>query len=64
MKKLLLQTSAILFLLLLGSKAAWADDFVVERAINLGQLNSWVDMSQFQWQEIDHGIQDNHEEME
>ena len=43
---------------------AWADDFTVERAVNLGTLDSWADMSQFQWQEIDYVIQDNREEME
>ncbi len=36
---------------------AWADDFIVERATNLGQLDSWADISQFQWQVIDHAIQ-------
>ncbi len=36
-----------------------ADDFTVERAVNLSQLDSWADISKFQWQEIDHGIQDN-----
>jgi len=43
---------------------ALADDFTVERAVNLSQLDSWADMSRFQWQEIDHGIQDNREEMD
>ena len=42
----------------------WADDFTVERAVNLGQLDSWADVSKFQWQEIDHGILDNREEMD
>ena len=23
----------------------WADDFTVERAVNLGQLDSWADVS-------------------
>ena len=32
---------------------------MVERAVNLSQLDSWADISKFQWQEIDHGIQDN-----
>lgn len=41
-----------------------ADDFTVERAVNLGQLDSWADISKFQWQEIDHVIQDNREEMD
>jgi len=29
----------------------FADDFTVERAVNLGQLDSWADISKFQWQE-------------
>ena len=62
MKKLLVTALTTLFLLLSGSEAVWADDFTVERAVNLAQLSSWADMSQFQWQEIDHGIQDNREE--
>ena len=41
-----------------------ADDFTVERAVNLSQLESWTDISQFQWQEIDHIIQDNGAEMD
>ena len=53
-----------LCLLLFGSTAVWADDFTVERAVNLSQLDSWADMSRFQWQEIDHGIQDNSQEMD
>ena len=44
--------------------SVWADDFTVERAVNLGQLDSWADVSKFQWQEIDHGILDNREEMD
>ena len=42
----------------------FADDFTVERAVNLGQLDSWADISKFQWQEIDHVVQDNREEMD
>lgn len=57
-------TLSILAMLCMTASTAWADDFTVERAVNLGQLNSWADMSQFQWQEIDHGIQDNHEEVD
>ena len=53
-----------LSMLLLSSTAAWADDFIVERAVGLAQMDSWADISRFQWQEIDHGIQDNKEEME
>ena len=53
-----------LCLMLFGSTAVWADDFTVERAVNLGQLDSWADMSRFQWQVIDHGIQDNSQEMD
>ena len=64
MKQIVRQTLATLLLLFLCSATVWADDFTVERAVNLGQLDSWADMSQFQWQEIDHGIQDNREEMD
>ena len=64
MKQLLVTALTTLFLLLSGSEAVWADDFTVERAVNLGQLDSWADMSKFQWQEIDHGIQDNGAEMD
>ena len=51
-------------MLLIGRTAAWADDFTVERAVNLNQLNSWANISKFQWQKIDHGIQDNRQEMD
>ena len=61
MKKNMLSILAMLFLTV---STAWADDFTVERAVNLGQLESWADMSQFQWQEIDHSIQDNRQEMD
>ena len=64
MKRLLKPTLVILFLLLVGKPSVLADDFTVERAVNLGQLDSWADISQFQWQEIDHVIQDNREEMD
>ena len=64
MKQLLRQTLTTLSLLLLSCVTVWADDFTVERAVNLGQLDSWADISQFQWQAIDHGIQDNREEMD
>lgn len=57
------QILSIFVLLWLTVSGVWADDFTVERAINLSQLDSWADISQFQWQEIDHGIQDNGEEM-
>ena len=60
----LFKTLTTLVLLLTSGMTVWADDFTVERAINLGQLDSWADISQFQWQEIDHGIQDNREEMD
>ena len=43
-----------------SSTFSWlADDFTVERAVNLSQQDSWADISKFQWQEIDHGIQDD-----
>jgi len=61
MKKKLL---SIIALLCLTISSAWADGFVVERAVNLDQLDSWADISKFQWQEIDHGIQDNREDMD
>ena len=57
-------TLFILAMLFLTSSNAWADDFTVERAVNLGQLDSWTDISQFQWQVIDQYIQDNREEMD
>ena len=64
MKQFLQKSVSALLLLFAYCVTAVADDFTVERAINLGQLDSWADISQFQWQEIDHGIQDNHEEMD
>ena len=64
MKLSLRQTLATLSLLLLNCVTAWADDFTVERAVNLGTLDSWADISQFEWQEIDHVIQNNREEMD
>ncbi|MBO5548701.1 MAG: hypothetical protein J5954_03640, partial [Prevotella sp.] len=66
MKKNLNILKALLLLLFLAAipTSVWADDFTVERAVNLGQLDSWADISQFQWQVIDHGIQDNREEMD
>jgi hypothetical protein len=54
----------ILAMLCLTTGTVWADDFTVERAVNLSQLDSWADISKFQWQEIDHGIQDNSAEMD
>ena len=66
MKKNLNILKALLLLMFLAAipTSVWADDFTVERAVNLGQLDSWADISQFQWQVIDHGIQDNREEMD
>ena len=64
MKQLLRQVLTCLSTLLLTSTAAWADGFTVERAVNLTELDSWADISKFQWQEIDHGIQDNREDMD
>ena len=64
MKQFLRKSVSALLLLFAYCVTAVADDFTVERAINLGQLDSWADISQFQWQEIDYGIQDNHEEMD
>ena len=59
MKKRLLPILAM-FCMIVNS--VWADGFTVERAVNLGQLDSWTDISKFQWQEIDHGVLDNREE--
>ena len=66
MKKNLNILKALLLLMFMAAipTSVWADDFTVERAVNLGQLDSWADISQFQWQEIDHAIQDNSEEMD
>ena len=38
MKQLLVTALTTLFLLLSGSEAVWADDFIVERAVNLSQV--------------------------
>ena len=54
----------ILAIFCMTVNSVWADGFTVERAVNLGQLDSWADVSKFQWQEIDHGILDNREEMD
>lgn len=64
MKHIWRHSLTILMVLFACTIEAWADDFTVERAVNLGTLDSWADISQFQWQEIDHVIQDNREEME
>lgn len=61
MRKMTIYIVAMLFL---TASTAWADGFTVERAVNLGQLDSWTDINQFEWQEIDHVIQDDREEME
>ena len=39
-------------------------DFTVEYACNLSELDSWNDISKFQWKAIDHGLIDNGAEME
>ena len=62
--KQLLQKSFLALLLFACGANALADDFTVERAVNLSKLDSWADISQFQWQEIDHVIQDNGAEMD
>ena len=66
MKKNLNILKALLLFIFLAAipTSALADDFTVERAVNLSQLDSWADISQFQWEEIDHGIQDNGAEMD
>ena len=63
MKKLLRKSFLALLLFTYGANAL-ADDFTVERAVNLSQLDSWTDISKFQWEEINHGIQDNGAEMD
>ena len=62
--KQLLQKSFLALLLFACGANALADDFTVERAVNLSQLDSWADISQFQWEEINHVIQDNGAEMD
>ena len=65
MMKQLLQKSFLALLLFFSYGAsAVADDFIVERAVNLSKLDSWADISQFQWEEINRGIQDNGAEMD
>jgi len=63
MKKLLQKSFLALLLFAYGTNVL-ADDFTVERAVNLSQLESWADISQFQWEEINYGIQDNGAEMD
>ncbi len=64
MKHILQKTFIALFLSLVSVVNFAADDFTVERAVNLSQLDSWADISKFQWQEIDHAVMDNGAEME
>ncbi len=64
MKHLLQKTFFALFLSLVSVVSFAVDDFTVERAVNLSQLDSWTDISQFQWQEIDHAVMDNGAEMD
>ena len=64
MKQFLQKSVLALLLVFVCCITAAADDFTVERAVNLSQLDSWTDISQFQWQEIDHVIQDNGAEMD
>lgn len=66
MKKNLNILKVLLLLMFLSAIPAsvWADDFTVERAVNLSQLDSWADISKFQWQEIEQLIQDDRAEME
>ena len=63
MKKLLQKSFLALLLFAYGTNVL-ADDFTVERAVNLSKLDSWADINQFQWEEIDHVIQDNGAEMD
>ena len=66
MEKNLNILKVLLLLMFLSAIPAsvWADDFTVERAVNLSQLDSWADISKFQWQEIEQLIQDDRAEME
>ena len=64
MKQILRQKLTTLLLLLVSCGTIWADDFTVERAVNLSQLDSWADISKFQWEEINQFIQDNGAEMD
>ena len=66
MKKNLNILKALLLFIFLAAipTSALADDFTVERAVNLGQLDSWADISKFQWEEINQVIQDNGAEMD
>ena len=64
MKQLLQKSTLALLLFFAYGTSAVADDFTVERAVNLSRLESWADISQFQWEEIDHVIQDNGAEMD
>ncbi|MBR6820539.1 MAG: hypothetical protein IKM71_08790, partial [Bacteroidaceae bacterium] len=64
MKQLRQKTFIALFLSLISVVCFAVDDFTVERAVNLSQLDSWTDISQFQWEEINNGIQDNSAEMD
>ena len=50
------------FMLMMASAQQNAD-FTVEYASNLSSLDSWSDISKFQWKAIDHGVIDNGDEM-
>ncbi|MBO5627335.1 MAG: hypothetical protein J5953_16325 [Prevotella sp.] len=61
MKRLsLLLLSCFTFLMVSAQQNA---DFTVEYASNLSALDSWSDISKFQWKAIDHGVIDNGDEM-
>ena len=64
MNQILHKSVFALLLVFVCCATAAADDFTVERAVNLSQLDSWADISQFQWEEINHVIQDNGAEMD
>ena len=57
----LLIISCFAFLMVAAQQNA---DFTVEYASNLSALDSWSDISKFQWKTIDHGVMDNGDEME
>ena len=49
--------------MLMMASAQQNADFTVEYASNLSSLDSWSDISKFQWKAIDHGVIDNGDEI-
>ena len=56
----LLLISCLTFLVASAQQSA---DFTLEYASNLSELDSWSDITKFQWKNIDHGVIDNGAEM-